>query len=209
MIKAIRNLTLAAAACLLSLSAPVLAANQTLTFKAPPNALGTTMQLQNNGVVTVGANGLVTIQVANPIGGACAAGTQCDYTGKDIMRLLAAGFQMLTGEPFSISWDGALGGLGNAAVKPFAAPCAGTFSKLICTAILTGACTTGPTINVGDITATTTGTAVSPTTAVATLASANETLVFAYNDTIALEQTATTSSCTAPSYSCSANLVCS
>lgn len=111
-----------------------------------------------------------------------------------------------TGAP--LTWDGALGGLTASAVAPFIAPCKGHFTQLACTATLTGSCTTGPTINVGDITGSTTGTAVSPTTTVATVASHTETLTFAAGDTIALEQTATTSTCTTPTYYCSATLTC-
>lgn len=110
--------------------------------------------------------------------------------------------------PFSLSWDGALGGLTSSAVAPLIAPCKGHFTELACTATLTGSCTTGPTINIGDITGSTTGTSVAPTTTVATIASHAETLTFASGDTIALEQTGTPATCTAPTYYCSATLTC-
>ncbi|MDE2232849.1 MAG: hypothetical protein KGJ90_01840 [Patescibacteria group bacterium] len=110
--------------------------------------------------------------------------------------------------PVVLGWDGALGGLTASAVAPVTAPCTGHFTQLVCTATLTGACTTGPTVNVVDVTGSTSGTGVSPTTTVATLASSAETLTFASGDTIALKQTATTSTCTAPTYHCSATATC-
>lgn len=109
---------------------------------------------------------------------------------------------------FSLSWDGALGGMTSAAVAPMIAPCTGKFTQLACTATLTGSCTTGPTINVDNITGSKTGTAVSPTTTVATVASHSETLAFSSGDSIALAQTATVNTCTAPTYHCSATMTC-
>jgi hypothetical protein len=124
------------------------------------------------------------------------------WSGTAFVSLTAAGGS------FTLSWDGALGGMTNAAVAPMIASCSGHFTQLACTATLTGSCTTGPTINIGDITGSTTGTAVSPTTTVATVASHSETLSFSSGDTIALEQTATTNTCTAPTYHCTATATC-
>jgi hypothetical protein len=129
-------------------------------------------------------------------------------TSGQVLSATTAGAASWIAEPGSISWDGALGGYTATAVKPTVAPCAGHFTQLACTAVLTGACTTGPTINVGDVTAATSGTAVAPTTTVATIAKQAQTLTFAAGDTIALEQTATTSSCTAPIYGCTAQYTC-
>lgn len=103
-----------------------------------------------------------------------------------------------------MNWTAALGALGSSAVNVMLAPAAGHFVSLACTATITGSCTTGPTINVTDVTAATTGTAVSPTTTVATVASHSESLTFASGDTIGFAQTATTSTCTSPQYACSA-----
>lgn len=106
----------------------------------------------------------------------------------------------------TINWDGDLGTVGNTAVMPMIAGMNGHFVSLSCTATLTGACTTGPTINVVDITTPAAGTAVSPTTTVATVASSAETLVFLAGETIGLKQTAATGTCTVPRYACSAVL---
>lgn len=112
-------------------------------------------------------------------------------------------------EQFVMSWTGDLGaGLTNAAVNTMKAPCKGHFTDLQCTATLTGACTTGPTVNVTDVTASASGTAVSPTTTVATIADQVETLTFNSGDTIGFSQTATTGTCTAPRYACSATATC-
>lgn len=112
-------------------------------------------------------------------------------------------------ELFTISWDGALGGMTSSAVAPAILPApaaAGHFTELTCTATLTGSCTGGPSISVEDITASTTGTAVSPTTTVGTLASHSETLTFAAGDTIALYISSAGSTCTAPTYHCTATV---
>ena len=110
--------------------------------------------------------------------------------------------------PGFVSWDGALGSFTSAALSPAVAGCTGHFTQLTCSATLTGTCTTGPTINVADVTASTVGIAVSPTTTVGTLAQAEEILGFSAGETIALEQTATTGTCTVPTYSCMASYAC-
>lgn len=119
-----------------------------------------------------------------------------------------AGAFNVSGVPLSLTWDGALGAVGSSGVMPYVAPCSGHFVSLNCTATLTGSCTTGPTINVTDITGSTTGTAVSPTTTVATIATHTETLAFAAGDTIGFAQTASTGTCTTPTYACTATLIC-
>ena len=110
--------------------------------------------------------------------------------------------------PSFLTWDGALGAFTSAAVSPAVAACNGHFTQLTCTATLTGSCTTGPTIDVADITTSTVGVTVSPTTTVAVLAQSAQTLAFSSGDTIALIQAATTSACTAPAYSCTAVYTC-
>lgn len=84
-------------------------------------------------------------------------------------------------------------------------PNAGHFTRLVCTAVLTGACTTDPEYNVFDITAATSGTATTGlTTTVGTLVSVAETLTFAAGDTIAIGVSTQESVCTAPQFTCTA-----
>lgn len=108
----------------------------------------------------------------------------------------------------TISWDGAIGGMTSSAAAISVAPCTGHFTELICTATLTGSCTTGPTIAVKDITASTVGSTVSPGTTVASPTATTATLAFTSGDKIALAANATPSACASPSYHCSANFSC-
>ena len=108
----------------------------------------------------------------------------------------------------TISWDGAIGGMTSSAAAISVAPCTGHFTELICTATLTGTCTTGPTIAVKDITASTVGSTVSPGTTVASPTATTATLAFTSGDKIALAANATPSACASPSYHCSANFSC-
>jgi hypothetical protein len=108
----------------------------------------------------------------------------------------------------SISWDGSLGGMTSSAAAISVAPCTGHFTELVCTATLTGSCTTGPTIAVKDITASTVGSTVVPGTTVASPTATTATLAFTAGDQIALAADATPSACASPSYHCAANLTC-
>ena len=110
-----------------------------------------------------------------------------------------------------ISWTDALGSFTASAVKATVAPCTGHFTWLICSATLTGSCSTGPTVNVGDVSQGTTGTSIPPTTAVGLVTSPNvapQTLGFNSGDTIAIEQTGSPASCTTPVYACNATYSC-
>ena len=112
------------------------------------------------------------------------------------------------GAPFTIGWDGDLGTLTNAAVKSMVAPCTGHFTSLSCVATLTGTCTTPPTVNTDNVTASTTGTATVLTTTVGTPVVAAQTLVFTSGNTIGLAQTATPGTCTVPRFACQATATC-
>ncbi len=117
-------------------------------------------------------------------------------------------FQGGTGIPFTIGWDGYLGIVTSAATKTLVAPCTGHFTSLSCDAALTGTCTTPPTINVGDVTGSTTGTAINLTTTVGTPVTQSQTLTFTSGDVIGLEQTATPGTCTTPWWGCVATMTC-
>lgn len=87
-----------------------------------------------------------------------------------------------------------------AAVAPFA----GHFFELVCTATLTGTCTTSaPEYNVFDITSSTSGTATTGlTTTVGTLVKVSETLAFSAGDTIAIGVSSAEVACTVPQFNC-------
>ena len=109
---------------------------------------------------------------------------------------------------WQLSWDGALGSYTSSSRTFMSAPCTGHFNQLTCVATLTGSCTTGPTINAFDVTASTSGTGVSPGTTVASPAPTSESLAFNVGDSIALGAAATPSACASPVYSCHATLSC-
>lgn len=196
--KTIRRIALLIAIALMIAVLPNLAGATDVTVKMcaanGASSAGLTIQAREAQSYTADVNGCIAFNVTK------------DVNGNGMRTLLNQGWSRPS--QLSLGWDGALGAIGSSGVKPFVAPCAGHFSKLACTATLTGSCTTGPTINVTDVTGSTTGTAVSPTTTVATVASASETLTFASGDTIGFAQTATTGTCTAPAYACSATLSC-
>ncbi len=125
----------------------------------------------------------------------------------------ASGTQRATTPPaalyFSMGWDGELGIMAATATSQMVAPCTGKFKDLTCVATVTNAtCTTGPTVNVDNVTTPAVGTAVSPIGTAATVVHSAETLAFTAGDTIALAQTATTSACTTSRFACNATLSC-
>ena len=108
-------------------------------------------------------------------------------------------------EQGTIGFDGELGGMTTSAVKAAKMTNAGHFTELVCTATLTGSCTTNPERNVYDVTARTSGPPTSGlTTSVATLVTEAESLTFSAGDTIAIGISSAGSACTAPLYSCTA-----
>lgn len=106
----------------------------------------------------------------------------------------------------SVALSGALGGLTSTGAATLlgsciAAPVAGHFTNLeIVNDLNGGSCTTAPTYNVRDNTASTTGTALAGSTTAGAVAQA-QTLVFAAGDVICLVRTVNGGTCTAPIFS--------
>jgi hypothetical protein len=111
----------------------------------------------------------------------------------------------------TLSISGALGGLTSTAAATLLQTCdvvvsAGHFTTLVITTDLNGStCTTAPTFNVRDDTASTTGTAKAGGTSAGQVSQA-QTLTFAAGDRVCIVRTANGGTCTAPFFGVSAHL---
>ncbi len=182
---------------------------QTITAGFPPQ-----------GDINMGGHRLLDVGPDTIVGDALSRNQSTTQSLSDVCKITGAigslfgfnGNQWCPASSFGfISWTDALGSFTASAVKATVAPCTGHFTWLICSATLTGSCSTGPTVNVGDVSQGTTGTSIPPTTAVGLVTSPNvapQTLGFNSGDTIAIEQTGSPASCTTPVYACNATYSC-